>query len=1204
MSQQAGNPPRRITRALRVLGLGAVALTTALVATDQPVRGLSSDLVISQVYGGGGNTGASYQNDFVELFNRGSVPVTLTGKSVQYASATGTGNFSSNNVAVLSGTLGPGQYYLVRLAGGTTGAPLPAADATGTANASGTAGKFALVNSTAGLACNGGSTVCTAGQLALIIDLVGYGTANFYEGTAAAPTLSNTTAAIRKNGGCTETDNNGADFVAGAPVPRNTASQAQPCSAPAPTPPTGVGAATPAAGAAGDPTTLTVAVTPGANPISTGIQITANLAAIGGSSTQAFFDDGTNGDVTGGDNVFSFGATVPPSTTTGAKLLPVTVSDAEARSSSTSITYTVLPPPQPIHAIQGSGSSSPIVGQSVTTRGVVTARRFNNGFFIQTPDELADGDPSTSEAIFVYTAAAPPAAAAVGTYVQVSGTAFEYVPTTDTYSPPVTEIVSPTVTALAASYPMPAAVTLTAAHFPLDGAPDQLEYLEGMRVHVPFLRVVAPTDGNVTESTATSSSNGVFHAVIDGVGRPFREAGIQVPDPLPAGAPPTVPRFDGNPERLRVNSWGQIDALRIDVATGALVSNTVGVLDYAYRTWTILPDAGAPPAVSGGATVTPVPVPDENEFTVASFNLERFFDNVNDPAIGEPVLTAAAFNNRLNKASLAVRNVMQMPDILGVQEVENLSTLQTLAARINADAVAAGGSNPGYVAYLQEGNDVGGIDVGFLVKGARVDVLSVVQEGKSATFTNPLTGLLETLNDRPPLVLEATVHGPLGSLPVTVVVNHLRSLLGLEDPAGGARVRAKRLAQAEFLASLVQARQVANPSERIILVGDFNAFEVSDGYVDVIASIKGTPTPASDVVLTGPDLVDPDLIDLALLVPAGDRYSYSFDGNAQVLDHVIVNSRAMMRFARMHYGRSNADFPETLRNDAERPERLSDHDPAVAYFAFPDAPILQLTGSNPQTVECCGSFVDPGATAFDIDFGDLTSAIAVTGSVDAHTVGAYALTYTVSSPYTTTTVTRTVNVVDTTPPALTLAGANPMTVELGSFFVDPGATASDTCAGDLSNWILVSGAVNTSAVGTYQVTYTVSDGYNTTAVTRFVNVVDTTPPAVSVIVPSPDSLWPPNHRMVNIGLSYSFTDNSGAASCTVGVVSNEPDNGTGDGDTAPDWFVTSPTAVQLRGERAGNGTGREYTITVTCRDASGNAGIGRGTVSVPHSKGK
>jgi uncharacterized protein len=189
----------------------------------------TSGVVISQVYGGGGNSGAPYTHDYVELFNAGTVPVTLTGRSIQYASATGTGNFGGNPVVALSGTLPAGGYVLVRLAGGTNGVALPAPDIIGTINMAGGAGKVALVNSTTGLACNGGSAPCSPEQLAQIEDLVGYGSANFFEGATAAPALSNTTAGFRGNNGCSDTNNNGADFTSGAPAPRNTATPLNPC---------------------------------------------------------------------------------------------------------------------------------------------------------------------------------------------------------------------------------------------------------------------------------------------------------------------------------------------------------------------------------------------------------------------------------------------------------------------------------------------------------------------------------------------------------------------------------------------------------------------------------------------------------------------------------------------------------------------------------------------------------------------------------------------------------------------------------------------------------------------------------------------------------------------------------------------------------------------------------------------------------------
>ena len=180
-----------------------------------------SQVVISQVYGGGGNSGATYKQDFIELFNRSSEPVNLAGWSVQYASSTG----SSWQVTILTDfTLQPGQYYLVQQAQGAGGTvDLPAPDATGTSAMASTNGKVALVNNTTAL-----SGACPAG--AEIIDLVGYGSANCFEGTGAAGVLSNTTAAIRLDMGCIDTNNNLSDFEVEAPAPRNSSSPVHVCS--------------------------------------------------------------------------------------------------------------------------------------------------------------------------------------------------------------------------------------------------------------------------------------------------------------------------------------------------------------------------------------------------------------------------------------------------------------------------------------------------------------------------------------------------------------------------------------------------------------------------------------------------------------------------------------------------------------------------------------------------------------------------------------------------------------------------------------------------------------------------------------------------------------------------------------------------------------------------------------------------------------
>ena len=591
--------------------------------------------------------------------------------------------------------------------------------------------------------------------------------------------------------------------------------------------------------------------------------------------------------------------------------------------------------------IQGSGTTSPLVGQTVTTTGIVTAVRTGSsgGFFLQTPDADADNDPNTSEGLFVFTGSAGSSLAVPGNLLQVTGVVQEFRPSADPISSPLTELAGTlTITQLSTGNPLPAPVTLAAAETSPTGSLEQLERFEGMRVRVASLTVIAPTDGNVSEANATSSSNGIFYGVITRIARPFREPGIELPDPLPVGAPASIPRFDGNPERLRIDSSTLSGATALEVTAGATVTNVIGPLNYVARNWAILvdpPSITPTPVVSGNASATPVTAPAADEFTVASFNLERFFDTVNDPTTSDVVLTTTAFNNRLNKASLAIRNVMRTPDIIGVEEMENLATLQAVASKVNNDAVAAGASNPNYQAWLVEGNDVGGIDVGFLVKSSRVNVLEVTQAGKETTYINPNNNQAELLNDRPPLILRATLPAPSGSpFAITVIVNHLRSLLSINDAVDGNRVRTKRRAQAEYLASLIQSRQTANPNEHLIVVGDFNAFQVNDGFVDVIGTIKGTPAPASAVTLASSDLVNPDLTDLVETIAPEQRYSFSFNGNAQVIDHVLVTTNLLTRVKRLEYARNNADFPETLRSDPNRPERISDHDMPVAAFAF------------------------------------------------------------------------------------------------------------------------------------------------------------------------------------------------------------------------------------------------------------------------------
>ncbi len=179
--------PLRLTSSRRAPAavLAAFLASGFLVVGAAPAGAVSPGVVVGEVYGGGGNSGAILRNDFIELFNRGTTTVSLAGWSVQYASATG----SSWAVTNLSGTVPPGGRHLVREAAGTGGTTdLPAADSIGNIAMSATAGKVALVSSTTALAC---STGCASAPG--VVDLLGYGaTASSFEGTGPAPGLSNT----------------------------------------------------------------------------------------------------------------------------------------------------------------------------------------------------------------------------------------------------------------------------------------------------------------------------------------------------------------------------------------------------------------------------------------------------------------------------------------------------------------------------------------------------------------------------------------------------------------------------------------------------------------------------------------------------------------------------------------------------------------------------------------------------------------------------------------------------------------------------------------------------------------------------------------------------------------------------------------------------------------------------------------------------
>ena len=837
-------------------------------------------LVISQMYGGGGNTGAPFTYDFLELFNPTGSAINITGYSIQYVNATGT---AWNAVALPSATVAPGHYYLIQAAAGTTvtGINLPVTPdfitgngSTGNPlNFSATAGKIAIVNNTTPL-----TTACPLGST--VVAFIGFGpTANCFEGAGPAPAPTNTTADIRTNP-TVDNVNNATDFVTGAPNPHNSSS-------PGPTGPV--------------------------------------VAAI--------------------------------------------------------------------HDIQGVKSTSaatisPLVGKQVQTTGVVTAV-LSNGFFIQS--QSPDSNPLTPEGIDVFTSSKPPTATvAVGNVVTVTGTVSTFPAATASHTP-ATEITSPTITLISTGNPLPAPITLTTAMLTASGGLYQLTPYEGMRVTVPSMTSVSGTNGSITsanEPTETATSTGYFYAVITGTARPFREPGIDIRDVAIPGAPSGIAQFDDNPERILVDST-IAGGTSIEISTGAVLPNVTGVLDFTFSNDSfydpsrlILDTTYDRTQVIAGMTVQPVPKPAATEFTVASFNIERFYNTTSNDDLyyvpagvngfngssSTPILSTgqtftseavdisqAAYTRRLQKVSLAIRNVLNTPDIVTIEEVENQSVANDIANQINTDAgvpnlyTAYSTDNSNF--YTQDGT---GISVGFLVKNSTVDSLSLTQVGQKESFTptgatNPIT-----LNDRPWLVLNAGIkRANAKDYPVTVIVNHMKALTGVNSTTSTS-TRQKKELQAEDIAKYIQTLQAAG--QHVISGGDFNAFEFSDGYTDTLATYTNTNVlPANQVVQPGvAGLVTPPLTNLALLLPANQRWSYSEDGSAQILDQMVVTPELAAAGAHLAYAHLDADFPAIAYNDATTAARTSDHDAAVGYFTLPvptlAATLTPTTATFPGTV--------------------------------------------------------------------------------------------------------------------------------------------------------------------------------------------------------------------------------------------------------------
>lgn len=978
----------------------------------------SATLVISEVYGGGNNSGATFQNDYIQILNRSQTSQSLNGLSLQYASATGAGNLGiANQIFILPSavTLAPGQYYLVKTAGGTTNGATFTADVTqttGVINLSGSAGKIALVNSTVSLGCNT-SANCSASALGSIIDLVGYGNANFFEGSAAAPTLTNSSAARRKNAGCTDTDDNASDFAAASlGLPANAVQpllQTSPlnvCAA-AVTPALSIADVSQSEGNAGT-TTFSFTVSLSA-PAGTG-GVTFDIATADNTATTANGDyvakSLTSQAIAAGSSSYTFDVTVNGDTAVEpnetffvnvTNVVGATVSDAQAQGTVVNDDVPVVH----IYEIQGAAHTSPLVGQAVaTTPAVVTALRTvtgTRGFYIQ--DIAPDANDATSDGVFVFTGGSsnPSTLVSVGDLVSVRGTVTEFRPSAGSLS--ITEVAlsttNPSVTKLSGGNALPAAIVLgstgrsipsavieddatnvetTGTFDPAQDGIDFWESLEGMLVQANDVVVVGPTS---TNGSGATTNHDVPVLVDNGAAAGVRttRGGI------------VIRATDYNPERIILNDLTtggpQLPNANVgDSFPGVLT----GIIDYSFNN-PKLEVVTLPPFSSGGLAREASTAAAYGQLAVATFNVENLAPT--DPQSKFDALAAAIVSN------------LKSPDVLAIEEIQdNNGTTNngTVSAATTWSALIAAIASAGGPAYDyrqidpvngQDGGAPGGnIRQGFLFRTDR-GLAFVDRPGASSVTANAVTGTgastqllyspgrIDPTNpafgsSRKPLAGEFTFRGRT----VFVIANHFNSkggddaLFGVTQPPV-LTTEVQRMQQAAVEAAFVSQILAADPNANIVVLGDLNDFEFSNP----VGVLKNAGLNA-----------------LIETLPQEERYSYVFEGNSQALDHIMVSNGLFTRPFNYDIVHINSEFWD----------QISDHDPQVVRLTMNAAPTASAGGPYTvvlgQPVSLAGSGTDPEGDAltyaWDLDNNGSFETVGqnVTFSSASLSVGSYTVT--------------------------------------------------------------------------------------------------------------------------------------------------------------------------------------------------------------------
>lgn len=551
----------------------------------------------------------------------------------------------------------------------------------------------------------------------------------------------------------------------------------------------------------------------------------------------------------------------------------------------------------PIGTIQGEGDVSPLVNEVVTVRGIVTGvyeDRNASGItfytaFVQDEPGKEDGNPATSDGIALFLGRKRPSFN-IGDLVKVTGQVTEFFGFTELDDDGLQIEVEAENVPLPESIPLqiPAADAEQAAYF---------EALEGMRVAVADTAVV--------------------------IGPTFSGCGFTI------GEAPVLRQqlADNIGAILPILHDSDVDCTGFpDVKVGDSVDGLVGPLIYHFDQFKLVQQG------KDALVVTAVPYPTipqpptlaEGQFSVAAFNMENYFDTLDDTGSSEePKPTVEELSIQQEKLAYALTHTLGCPTIVGVQEVEKAHLLQTLAD------LAADGCGFTYEVTHLESIDARGIDLALMT---HPDVVAV-QNAQLRQACSPLeTGLEDAsiacptgetpLFSRPPLQADLLVNGEA----LTIFVNHFKS-----KREGEAETTPRRLLQAQHVASLVDDLLAQNADAQVMVLGDLNDYELSPPLLALMENGRLTNTLSQ--------------------IPEVERYSYNFGGIRQLLDAILVSPALAKQIESVQIFHSNADFPDALGQDVTPTYigfRATDHDLPLVVFSVNEAVAVETAVPEPM----------------------------------------------------------------------------------------------------------------------------------------------------------------------------------------------------------------------------------------------------------------